>query len=92
MVELFEEYPWVEEMMLVISQVVLRTAPWGVVWRVFVGARLSIGSTGGVEGAGGERSEHKRSMSLRAAGGVCVCVCVCGGGGGERASERFARR
>jgi hypothetical protein len=40
--ELFDEYPFLEETMLVVSQEVIRTAPWGLMWRVGVGSTLSI--------------------------------------------------
>jgi hypothetical protein len=40
--ELFEEYPWCEEMVLTIAQDILSSAPWGVVWRVSIGAVLSL--------------------------------------------------
>jgi hypothetical protein len=42
MVELFERFPWTRDMMLAISQEVLRTAPWGLAWRVGAGALLSV--------------------------------------------------
>ena len=42
MVELFERYAWVESMMLAISKRVMKTAPWGLRWRVSVGAGLSM--------------------------------------------------
>jgi len=41
MVTLFEMYPFAETMMLSISQEVLKTAPWGLIWRVLAGASLS---------------------------------------------------
>ncbi|GMH89344.1 hypothetical protein TL16_g11428 [Triparma laevis f. inornata] len=40
--ELFDDYPFMEETMLVVSQEVIRTAPWGLMWRVAVGSTLSI--------------------------------------------------
>jgi hypothetical protein len=40
--ELFEKYPWTEDMMLAIAKEVLETAPWGLAWRVTTGALLSI--------------------------------------------------
>ena len=42
MVELFEKHKWMEALVLTISQAVLKTAPWGLVWRVFMGAALSL--------------------------------------------------
>ena len=41
MVELFERYDWVESMMLEVAQEVMKTAPWGLMWRVCTGATLS---------------------------------------------------
>jgi len=40
--ELFEKYPWTKGMFTAISQEILKKAPWGLVWRVFTGAGLSI--------------------------------------------------
>jgi hypothetical protein len=42
MIELFNEYPWTEDMMLAIAKEVLKTAPWGLAWRVSTGAFLSV--------------------------------------------------
>ena len=42
MIELFEEHPWFESLLLIVSTEILKTAPWGVVWRVVTGAVLSI--------------------------------------------------
>jgi len=42
MVELFERYGWMESMMLEISRVILKTAPWGLMFRVSTGALLSV--------------------------------------------------
>lgn len=41
MMELFEKYPWMEAMMLVIAKDVVTMAPWGLLWRVCSGAALS---------------------------------------------------
>jgi hypothetical protein len=40
--ELFEAHPWMEELMIAIAKEVLKTAPWGLVWRVLTGALLSL--------------------------------------------------
>jgi hypothetical protein len=40
--ELFIKSPAVESMMVTISQEMLKTAPWGLIWRVSLGAALSI--------------------------------------------------
>jgi len=42
MVELFERYDWVESMLLEVAQEVMKTAPWGLMWRVCTGATLSV--------------------------------------------------
>jgi len=42
MVELFERYDWVESMLLEVAQEVMKTAPWGLMWRVCTGAALSM--------------------------------------------------
>jgi hypothetical protein len=42
MIELFNEYPWTEDMLLAIAKEVLKTAPWGLACRVSTGAFLSI--------------------------------------------------
>jgi hypothetical protein len=42
MIELFKQYPWTEDMLLAIAKEVLKTAPWGLAWRVSTGAFLSI--------------------------------------------------
>jgi hypothetical protein len=42
MIELFNKYPWTEDMLLAIAKEVLKTAPWGLAWRVSTGAFLSI--------------------------------------------------
>jgi len=42
MVELFERYDWVESMLLEVAQEVMKTAPWGLMWRVSTGAALSV--------------------------------------------------
>jgi len=42
MVELFERYDWVESMLLEVAQEVMKTAPWGLMWRVCTGAALSV--------------------------------------------------
>jgi len=42
MVELFERYDWVESMMLTVAQDVMKTAPWGLMWRVCTGAFFSV--------------------------------------------------
>jgi hypothetical protein len=42
MVELFEELPWIEAMLTVIASEVIKVAPWGLMWRVFIGAALSL--------------------------------------------------
>jgi len=42
MVELFKRYDWVESMMLEVAQEVMKTAPWGLMWRVCTGAALSV--------------------------------------------------
>jgi hypothetical protein len=42
MIELFKEYPWIEDMLLAIAKEVLKTAPWGLPWRVSTGAFLSV--------------------------------------------------
>jgi len=42
MVELFERYDWVESMVLEVAQEVMKTAPWGLMWRVCTGAALSV--------------------------------------------------
>jgi hypothetical protein len=41
-VELFKRYPFTEQMLLTVSQEVLNSAAWGVIWRVCTGATLSI--------------------------------------------------
>jgi hypothetical protein len=40
--ELFEEFPWMEGMFVEIGKGVVKTAPWGMLWRVTVGAVTSI--------------------------------------------------
>ena len=40
--ELYEKYPWTEHLVLTMAQEILKTAPWGVVWRVVIGATLSF--------------------------------------------------
>jgi len=42
MVELFERYDWVESMLLEMAQEVMKSAPWGLMWRVCTGAFLSV--------------------------------------------------
>jgi len=42
MVELFERYDWVESVLLTVAQEVMKTAPWGLMWRVCTGAYLSV--------------------------------------------------
>ena len=42
MVELFERHDWVESMMLEVAQEVMKTAPWGLMWRVCTGASVSM--------------------------------------------------
>jgi hypothetical protein len=42
MLELFEKHPWTEDMMLAIAKEVLKTAPWGLAWRVSTGGFLSV--------------------------------------------------
>jgi hypothetical protein len=42
MIELFEKYPWTEDMLLAIALEVVKTAPWGLAWRVSTGAFLSV--------------------------------------------------
>jgi len=42
MVELFERHSWVESMILAMSREILKTAPWGLVWRVLTGSGLSV--------------------------------------------------
>ena len=42
MIELFNKYPWTEDMLLAIAKEILKTAPWGLAWRVSTGAFLSI--------------------------------------------------
>jgi hypothetical protein len=42
MIELFVKYPFTESMMLTISQEVLKTAIWGLVWRAVTGAGLRM--------------------------------------------------
>ena len=41
MVEFFEKRNWAESMMLEVAHELLKTAPWGLAWRVCVGATLS---------------------------------------------------
>jgi hypothetical protein len=40
--ELFEEFPWMEGMFVEIGKGVVKGAPWGMLWRVTVGAVTSI--------------------------------------------------
>ena len=42
MIELFVQHGWVRKMLLTISQEILKTAPWGLVWRVTTGSLLSV--------------------------------------------------
>ena len=42
MVQLFGKYPFMESLLLKVAKEVLKTAPWGLVWRVATGAGLSI--------------------------------------------------
>ena len=42
MVQLFREYPWIEEMILTIGGEVLKNAPWGLWFRVFLGSGMSM--------------------------------------------------
>jgi hypothetical protein len=42
MVELFDKEPWFEAMFITVAEEILKTAPWGMVWRVTTGATLSI--------------------------------------------------
>ncbi|GMH49741.1 hypothetical protein TL16_g00600 [Triparma laevis f. inornata] len=35
--ELMDEHPWVEQMMLVLSKGIVKTAAWGLMWRVTLG-------------------------------------------------------
>ena len=39
--ELFVEFPWMKGLFLALGQGVVNTAPWGMMWRVFIGALLS---------------------------------------------------
>ncbi|GMH55451.1 hypothetical protein TL16_g01910 [Triparma laevis f. inornata] len=41
--ELMDEHNWVEQMMLVLSKGIVKTAAWGLMWRVTLGAVLSLG-------------------------------------------------
>ncbi len=41
MAELIEIYPWFEVLMLEIAKGIVRSAPWGLMWRVSIGAFLS---------------------------------------------------
>jgi hypothetical protein len=45
MMELFERYPWTEDMLMSISRDIMKLAPWGLMWRVCTGAGLSIVDT-----------------------------------------------
>jgi hypothetical protein len=40
-VELCQQHPWVESMLLEMSRILLKTAPWGLAWRVGFGAFIS---------------------------------------------------
>jgi len=40
--ELFMEFPWMKEMFVGIAEGVVKSAPWGLFWRVFLGAMVSI--------------------------------------------------
>jgi len=42
MEELFEKHAWIESAMLAISQEIVKTAPWGLMFRVWSGASLSV--------------------------------------------------
>ncbi|GMI34230.1 hypothetical protein TeGR_g7990 [Tetraparma gracilis] len=42
MVELFEKYPWVEEMVLTMGEELLKNAAWGLWFRVITGSGLSM--------------------------------------------------
>ncbi|GMI30494.1 hypothetical protein TeGR_g8045, partial [Tetraparma gracilis] len=42
MVELFEKYPWVEEMVLTMGEELLKNAAWGLRFRVITGSGLSM--------------------------------------------------
>jgi len=42
MVELFDDYPWFESLLTVVASEVIKVAPWGLFWRVFIGAALSL--------------------------------------------------
>jgi hypothetical protein len=41
-VELCEKHPWVESMLLEMARIVLKTAPWGLAWRIGVGSSFSL--------------------------------------------------
>mmetsp|Transcript_18700 Transcript_18700/g.38909 ORF Transcript_18700/g.38909 Transcript_18700/m.38909 type:complete len:1880 (-) Transcript_18700:55-5694(-) len=40
--ELFEEFPWVEDMFVAVSEGVVKAAPWGLMFRVILGALTSM--------------------------------------------------
>ena len=40
--ELFEEFPWMEDLFVAIGKGVIKTAPWGVILRVYIGAMTSM--------------------------------------------------
>ena len=41
-VELFERYDWVHSKLLEVAQEVMKTAKWGLMWRAYTGATLSV--------------------------------------------------
>jgi hypothetical protein len=42
MVTLFDKHGWVEELVLVLAEEVLKLAPWGMWWRILSGSAMSI--------------------------------------------------
>jgi hypothetical protein len=42
MVTLFERHPWVEDMVVTIGEEVVKTRPWGLLWRVAFGSGMSF--------------------------------------------------
>ncbi|GMI27081.1 hypothetical protein TeGR_g8001 [Tetraparma gracilis] len=42
MIELFKEFPWTEDMVISIAKHILKTAPWGMLWRLCTGSGLSM--------------------------------------------------
>ena len=44
--ELFREFPWIESMFVALGEGVVKTAPWGLMFRVCFGGEWSKASTG----------------------------------------------